>query len=234
MIQDVITSFLKPPSDFIYGFADLQGLLDVKYIDYKYGISIGKRLDDKVVDELKNGPTIEYLRHYKQVNSELQKIAVRIHDKLLESGYVSLPVIPTISKGSEGYDKFMENLSYDISHKMVATRAGLGWIGKSDLLISEKFGPRLRLVSILLKDDPGCCNTPVENGKCGKCRICVEKCPAKAATGESWNIHLHRDRFFDAGKCREKCAELAGKLLNTNERICGLCVSICPVGRKPS
>jgi epoxyqueuosine reductase QueG len=39
---------------------------------------------------------------------------------------------------------------------MAATRAGIGWIGKKDLLVSEKFGPRNRLASVLT-------NYPFEN-----------------------------------------------------------------------
>ena len=31
-------------------------------------------------------------------------------------------------------------------------------------------------------------------------------------------------------KCREKCGELAKERLNVDERICGLCVSVCPKG----
>jgi epoxyqueuosine reductase QueG len=115
---------------------------------------------------------------------------------------------------------------------MVATRAGLGWIGKTDLLISKKFGPRLRLVTILLDRDPGTTAVPIDKSKCGKCNICVEKCPAQAANGMLWNIKVHRDLFFNAFKCREKCGELARQKLNVDERICGLCVSVCPIGRK--
>ena len=37
----------------------------------------------------------------------------------------------------EQFDKSLPNLRYDISHKMVATRAGLGWIGKTDLFVSK-------------------------------------------------------------------------------------------------
>jgi epoxyqueuosine reductase QueG len=37
----------------------------------------------------------------------------------------------------------------DLPHKTVATRAGLGWVGKSALLISDRFGAALRLTSVL-------------------------------------------------------------------------------------
>jgi epoxyqueuosine reductase QueG len=60
----------------------------------------------------------------------------------------------------------------------------------------------------------------------------VVKCPANAANGKLWDIKTHRDEFFDAFKCREKCGELARQRLNVDERICGLCISVCPYGKK--
>ena len=114
---------------------------------------------------------------------------------------------------------------------MIATRAGLGWIGKTDLFISKAFGPRLRLVSILI-DKP--VNTTVltnDKSRCGKCNVCVECCPARAANGILWDINTDRDIFFNAHKCREKCAELARLLGKKNTRICGVCVSVCPLGK---
>jgi epoxyqueuosine reductase QueG len=231
MIKDIIEKNLVPAKEYIFGFADLQGLLPEKYSGFKYGISIGKRLDDRIVDSLLEGPTLEYFHHYNDVNKQLAELTDRIHNDLSSVNINSLPVIPTISVGSPKYKKYLESLSYDISHKMVATRAGLGWIGKTDLLISKEFGPRLRLVTILLDQNPGSTARPVEKSRCGECDICVVRCPAKAATGLKWDVSVHRDKFFNAFRCREKCGELARQKLNVNERICGLCINVCPVGR---
>lgn len=231
VIESILKKQLVPHSNFIYGFADLRGLIDKKFDGFEYGISIGKKLDDAIVDELLNGPTLEYLEHYKQINNELADVSQKISVELSENGVGSFVFPPTISLGSKEYEKYLDKLSYDISHKMVATRAGLGWIGKTDLLISKKFGPRLRLTTILIDKNPGIVSQLVNKSKCGGCTICVEKCPAQAANGISWDIHVSRDVFFNAFKCREKCGELAKLKLNTNERICGLCVAVCPVGK---
>lgn len=231
MINQIVESHLVPAQNYVYGFADLQGLLPKKYSGFTFGISIGKRLDDKIVNKLTDGPTIEYFHHYNNVNRQLAELTAIIQKDLSDHNIDSLPVVPTISVGSKEYNKYLGALTYDISHKMVATRAGLGWIGKTDLLITREFGPRLRLVSILLRQDPGLRVKPIEKSKCGNCNICVEKCPAKAANGVKWNISTHRDIFFDAFKCREKCGELAKQKLNIDERICGLCIEVCPVGR---
>lgn len=231
MIRGIVENHLVPKQDYVCGFADLEGLLPAKYSGYRFGISIGKRLDTRIINNLKNGPTIEYFNHYKEVNEQLAGLTKEIQKDLKSNGVSSLPIVPTISIGSRKYEKYLNSLSYDISHKMVATRAGLGWIGKTDLLITKEFGPRLRLVTILLKQDPGCNAKPVVKSKCGNCDICVIKCPAQAATGSEWNVAVQRDEFFNAFRCREKCAELAKQKLNVEERICGLCISVCPVGK---
>jgi len=232
MIKSLIEKHLTPEEEFVFGFADLRGLLPFKYSGFPFGISIGKKLDDSILDNLVDGPTLEYYEHYNNINKDLASLTQKIQKDLHNIKINSIPVKPTISLGSGDYRKYLKSLSYDISHKMVATRAGLGWIGKTDLLISKKFGPRLRLVTILLDRDPGVTAIPIEKSKCGKCNICVEKCPARAANGMLWNSKIHRDQFFNAFKCREKCGELAKQRLNVDERICGLCVSVCPVGKK--
>ncbi len=232
MILKILNRCLVPPEDYIFGIADLRGLLIEKFKGYNYGISIGRRLNDSIVNDLNEGPTMEYYHHYNTINSDLEELSLKIQTDLNRKGFSSLAIRPTISAGTEGYDEYMETLSYDISHKMAATRAGLGWIGKTDLFVSVKFGPRLRLVTILLKEDPGHTAKPADKSMCGKCNICVVKCPAKAANGKQWDINIHRDEFFDAFKCRQTCGELARQKLGVEERICGLCVSVCPYGRK--
>jgi epoxyqueuosine reductase len=230
MIKEVIKKHLNPPEDFIFGFADLHGLLDKKFEGYNYGISIGKRLDDSIINKIKDGPTLEYYNYYHHVNKQLADLTLSIQSALLKIGIDSIILEPTISEESKiNNEHYFSTLSVDISHKMVATRAGLGWIGKTALFISREFGPRLRLVSILLKQKPPLELIPLDKSECGKCNICVLKCPAKAANGKSWNIGIYRDEFFDAQKCRKKCRELAKEKFNIDISICGICVSVCPI-----
>ena len=230
MISKIIENNLSPLTDYIYGVADLTGLVDKNYGEYKYGISIGRRLNDSIIDNIKSGPTIEYFNHYNQINNELTDIAERIKDELKKTNIESIIIKPTIHTNSKEFKKYLKTLTVGISHKMVATRAGLGWIGKTDLLISKDFGPRLRLVSLLINRKPEIDSLAIESSKCGNCDICIKSCPAQAANGIPWNIHIHRDKFFNAHKCREKCGELSRQNLNIDKRICGICVAVCPIG----
>jgi epoxyqueuosine reductase len=232
MIEEIIKRRLVPSSDYIYGFANIKGLLDDEFNQYPYGISIGKHLDDRIIDGIENGPTMEYFKHYKEVNRQLNDLAESVCNDLREKNINCVSIVPTLNLSGNEFKPYSEKLRYKVSHKMIATRAGLGWIGKTDLFISNAFGPRLRLVSILTDRPLNTKRKTIDKSRCGKCDICVLKCPAQAANGRLWNISTDRDLFFNAHKCREKCGELAKSRLNLDSRICGICVSVCPLGKK--
>jgi len=100
-------------------------------------------------------------------------------------------------------------LRFDFSHKMAATRAGLGWIGKTALFISEKYGPRARLATVLTDFPVSVCANPIEESKCTDCDLCVRICPAQAANGPAWNINIDRNDFFDPFACLKSARIIA-------------------------
>ena len=231
-IHQILKTHLIPANNFLYGFANLSGLLHPKFDGYSYGISILRRLDDKIVDGIKDVPTLEYLDHYTDINRHLLDASEQIADALIKVGIKAIPINPTVTSDPEEFDKQMPTLRYDVSHKMVATRAGLGWIGKTDLFISKDFGARLRLTSILIDKEVESESKPIDKSRCGTCNICIKKCPAQAATGQLWDIYTDRDVYFDAFKCREKCSEFGRTLLKIDKRICGICIAVCPIGKE--
>jgi epoxyqueuosine reductase len=229
LVREIIEKHLVPRQDFIYGFADLTHIIDKSFGDFQFGISIGKRLDDKIVNGIYSGPTLDYYQHYRQVNIELAELSHGICADLKAIGVETVFLEPTVTT-AELDTIYSEKLRTNLSHKMVATRAGLGWIGKSDLFVSKAFGPRLRLVSILTNFPLDCIEPPIEGSRCGTCTICMNSCPAEAINGKLWDISVDRDEFFDAFKCREKCKEFGEKYVKMNVRVCGICVAVCPFG----
>jgi epoxyqueuosine reductase QueG len=114
-----------------------------------------------------------------------------------------------------------------ISHKAVACLAGLGWQGKSLLLVTPQLGSRVRLATILT-DAPLAFDEPIKN-RCGICKRCQEACPAQAIKGVGIQDH-YKDReealFLD--RCAEKLVRDFAVLPEIGTEICGICIKVCP------
>jgi len=68
---------------------------------------------------------------------------------LLKTYHIDAYPIKATVEDNEIDGTYKKTLRYPFSHKLAATRSGIGWIGKTDLLITSRFGPRVRLASIL-------------------------------------------------------------------------------------
>ena len=219
-------------NEYLIGFSHLEGLVPKKFKRLNYGITIGIKLDDKIIAGIKNGPTADYEQHYHDINTALDKIAKDVRRMLRRQGNKAEIIKATIEPEEEKkYPKYEKTLSVEFSHKTAATRSGLGWIGKSALFVSPKFGPRTRLVTILTDKelDTG---QPVKTSLCGHCNICVKRCPAQAILDKNWSVGMTREDIYEAHKCRKTAKELAQHRLGIDEVICGICIAVCPIGTK--
>jgi ferredoxin len=111
---------------------------------------------------------------------------------------------------------------HNISYKKAAVLAGLGAVGRSNLLIHPQWGPWLRLRTVVT-DAPLALDARVDFSPCGDCRRCVEACPSGALS--------------DTGFARDKC-EIGGPAgavrISPHGKInCEECVRACPVGTAP-
>jgi epoxyqueuosine reductase len=193
---------------------------------YPRAISIGIILLDSIVDQLprrfERSVALNYRHHtYDIINLRLDLIASRIGNFIQKEGYKSLPI-----PASERYDN--KRICAIFSHKLAASMAGLGWIGKSCLLITPEVGPRVRWTTILTKAPINPTGEPIENG-CGDCTECVDTCPVSAFTGENFRADEDREIRYDARKCEKyfEVMEDAGKI-----PVCGLCIYNCSKGKK--
>ena len=229
-IKNIISEILPLENDYLIGYARLTDLLPEKYRGLDYAVVLARKLDDRIIDAIIDGPNIEYYTHYNEVNLELAKVAHSLADTIRLQGSKSLVIEPTIH--DKDLDKiFFKTLRFDFSHKMAATRAGLGWIGKTALFISGKYGPRVRLVTVLTDYPLSYCTEPINESQCGSCDLCVQHCPAQAANGKLWNIHIDRNEFFDPFACRKKALELSYQNFSKEISLCGKCIVVCPIGK---
>ena len=192
---------------------------------YPRAITIGFALMHSIVDQLpqraEHAVAVSYRHSYDLTNQRLDLIASQLGCLLQRAGYRVLP-IPAAKRTDD------ERICAMFSHKMAAHLAGLGWIGKSCLLITPQVGPRVRWVSVLTDAPLEVTGEPMAE-QCGSCQECVEICPVQAFTGRSFREEEPREVRYDAGKCDryfKKMKEKDGDLA-----ICGLCLYVCPHGR---
>ncbi|MFP4176402.1 MAG: hypothetical protein ACOC2T_02465 [Planctomycetota bacterium] len=172
-------------------------------------ISVGYHLSDSVLEDVQERPTHLYYFHYRRVNLLLDDLTLKLTAAIQKDGYEALPV-----PASQVID--WENQLAHISHKHVASQAGLGWIGRNNLLVTPEYGARVRLGTVLT-DMPLSVDQPLKQG-CGDCRACLEVCPA-GAIAESPDDFDHRG-------CYEKIREMI-KEVNIGQNVCGICVRAC-------
>jgi epoxyqueuosine reductase QueG len=229
---EIIQSELPNDGNWVHGFADLTGKLPEKYAACPHAVSIGRRLDDRIVDGIaSHGPTEAYYQLYNETNQALNEVTARLSRALAAAGIGHIPIRATLTD-EELTAQHRSTLAFDISHKMAATCAGLGWIGKTSLLISHAYGPRLRLATILLAEPLPQLYAPVTESQCGHCSLCVERCPTHAATGKPWKAGVPREELLDAFNCRTTCRKLTSANLGRDESLCGICLAACPIGRR--
>lgn len=129
--------------------------------------------------------------------------------------------IPPVAQQNE------EDLLAVFSSKYAAVNAGLGWIGKNDVLITEKYGPRVRLSAVLV-DYPFETGRKITESRCASCNRCVDICPHKALKGLNWDINALRNNLIDYHLCNQKRSAYIEK--HGRKNACGLCMVVCPFG----
>jgi len=194
----------------VVGFGQMRDALDedTSHLRIAISIGIGRRLNEDTVSLL----------------SGLQKSAAAI---LKSEGHRYLIIPPDSDRINSTY---VSKLYDAVSHKAAATCAGLGWVGRNGLLINPEFGPRLTFTTVLT-DAPLVATAPISSSGCGECRLCVEHCPAQAISGLEWSRENPFPELVDLNKCRSHQKD---SRVTSNKPNCGLCIHICPYGRKDS
>ena len=104
-----------------------------------------------------------------------------------------------------------------LSLKVLAKAAGLGWQGRSLLIVSPVFGPVHRWIAVLTSL-PLEADVPVSNN-CGHCSICVDSCPHGALTLVAFADHpSRREDVLDIRACK-------------GDDGCDICLAVCPWAR---
>lgn len=207
--REEIKEFLRKLGIEIVGFSAVPDDIEKLEIEFAYprAVVLGCRLSKSVLSTIKDRPTLIYKHHYKTVNWILDQTAYRLADLIQKKGYSALPI-----PASQTID--WKHQRGHLSHQRLAIEAGLGFRGRSGLLIHPEYGAGVRYASILTDLE-----FPVgekTEDECGSCQKCVEVCPAKAITKEGCDISVCLDQLKAFAKIR-----------GIGQYICGVCVKVC-------
>ena len=218
MRENKLRIYLKKLGASLVGFADLNNFNASLCNNMKYGIAFAIKMDPRIIKGINEGPTETYYEEYKKINKVLDDIAISCVKYIEQQGYDGIAQTST-------YVSSDDNLTTSLPHKTVATRAGLGWIGRDALLITEEYGSAVRISSVLT-NMPLITDTPINESRCGKCSKCVDACPASAITGTLWNVNSTREELLDPFKCRQKARELLKQKIGIEGSLCGKCIEV--------
>jgi len=189
---------------------------------YTRAVSVAIRLDDDIMDAIAALPTRPYADHYRAVNADLDRVTACIVEWITGCGYRSEAVPASKIEDTE-------KLLGAVSHKAIARMAGIGWQGKSLLIVSPEYGPRIRLATVLT-DMPLAPDGPIES-RCGSCKECSKSCPAEAIRNVSvQGRYKSREEALVFNRCADRTFANS-QLPGIGARICGVCVRACPYGK---
>lgn len=217
--SSLLRSALEKGGACLVGFADVSQLDMPMTREYPSGICFALRHHDAAVDAL---PSDEAWMEMASALTAQAKEICRTAENLLASwGYRCRKIT------SHLLAEAMPDLREELPQKTLATLAGLGWIGKSTLLVSPEYGPRIRL-GTLLTDVPLVKDAPMTQSRCDRCDACVKACPAGAIAGKNWSPGIPRSELLNTAACYDHLA----RTKNSSGRVqtCGLCLKACPIG----
>ncbi|AKB34059.1 Iron-sulfur cluster-binding protein [Methanosarcina siciliae HI350] len=160
-ITSEVVHYLDENGASVAGVAGFDSLDSNPYPDLQKAVVYGVALDPEFLRELIDWPDSGYSAECTRANGKLRELGTKLVSYLEERGFEAVSLGPT----TENFDR--EKLAVDFPHKTAATRMGLGWIGKCDLLVTETFGSALRLNTVFT-NAPLISGTPVERSFCGE------------------------------------------------------------------
>ena len=173
----------------------------------------------------KCGSMTVYSNQYEEVDLVLESVQKKLITFLKSRGWRTLAIPPDSAKidGS-----FVSKLYPLFPHKTAATCSGLGWIGKSGLLVNREYGARLSWATVLTDAPLEVCKTPYTESACGTCSRCVNSCPVSAIRDVKWKRGDKAEVFIDVDSCTDYMSYTVKVF---QKYICGVCVLACPYGR---
>lgn len=214
---NLVSEFAKSAGASLVGFTEInENFIFKNYkinTEHKFAVVIAFEMDHDLTNTAPGPPSgIEVLRAYWR----LGHIIVKVAEFIRFLGYSSRAHHPRSFVGQPP----------TILHSAAALEAGLGEIGRHGLLITEEFGPRVRVATVTTELPlPQFAKKIFGVEKfCKSCKFCREACEGEAIPDEKTEVRGILKYTIDPYKCLPYFAKYDG---------CNLCVSKCPYNKPP-
>ena len=177
------------------GYANVEGLAS-ELIDLPNGISLVLKLPKKAMELVNEEDYEEYWKCFHQKIDELSEIALKGEEYIKNRGFDAFAL--TMNRNECDMKKLLSILPY----KTIATKSGLGWIGRSALFVTPEYGSAVVLGAILT-NMPLEFSEPITDSSCDECTNCQDACPVNAINPTKWNDRLNREDIIDIETCFE-------------------------------
>ena len=216
MIEEKIRQLFLQYPNVIYGFTSIS--YSPYASKYKSALVLAVPYGEQLT--VQNYTEEKFEKGIQEARRVIDEIQLKLEEILYE-----LKVLYYIPLMAQNNDKeFVAPFSY----KYAAVNAGLGWIGKNDVVVTEKYGPRIRLSAVLI-DHEFTYGQKIVESKCpAACKKCVDICPYHALHNVMWNIDTMRNDIIDYRLCNQKRSLYIEK--HGRKNACGHCMVACPFG----
>ncbi|MBU3113826.1 epoxyqueuosine reductase [Clostridium lacusfryxellense] len=197
MLNELISKLNNGGANFVK-VVDISMLSAIENRGYSSAILIGIVLSPGYILRLSKENIIDY-SEYSEKENGVDKLAEWLANFIKAKGYKAFARSER-NVGSHGlYDKTTK--STPLPHKKIAILAGVGWIGKNNLLVTQEYGSALCMCSVLTNAPLPNGNRPIIMPKCGECNVCKDICPTGVIHGTTWEIGMNRDLIVDVYHC---------------------------------
>lgn len=177
------------------GFADVDGLSS-EFTDLPNGISIVLKIPKRAMKYVEEEDYESYWSCFHSQIDKLTEISLKGEKYIKNLGYNAFAL--TMDRNECDMKKLLSILPY----KTIATKSGMGWIGRSALFVTPEYGSAVALGGILT-DMPLEFGVPITDSQCDDCENCQNACPVDAINPQKWNDRLNREDIIDIETCRE-------------------------------
>ncbi len=213
---NLITDFASSAGADLIGFTRIKDnfVFNKTKIKHKFAVVMCVEMDfDRIATAPEAPSGIEVLRCYWR----LGRIVCKVAEFIRFLGYSATAHHPRSFVGQPP----------TILHTGAALEAGLGEIGRHGLLITEEYGPRIRVATVTTD-----LRLPQNNKKkfgvdefCKTCTICIDNCEGAAIPQKKEKVRGFMKYTIDPYKCLPYFAKYDG---------CNVCVSKCAFNKRPN